>query len=135
MTEHLLQIVKSGKGVEEAGIPPIDFRGFHQTFSGVAAPGRDAAHKIEAFEQIQIVAGGLAVDPQRAGHFAQIEGGSLLVGEHRAQPPRNQWRSITSSPGPSSVRLSGMVPPLGRRKDFQTTDDTDFTDEEGILRD
>ena len=39
VTKDLLDAMQSGKGVEEAGVAPIDLGGLHEALAGVATPG------------------------------------------------------------------------------------------------
>jgi hypothetical protein len=90
MTEQMFQIINSGQGVKEPDVPPIHLGRFDKPLSCISAPRRNAADKIESFEQIEVVSNCFAIDFQGTGHWAQIQCVSLLMSHHGAQTTQKQ---------------------------------------------
>jgi hypothetical protein len=90
MAEQMFQIINSGQGVKETDVPPTHLGRFDKPLSCISAPRRNAADKIEPFEQIEVVSNGFAIDSQRTGHSAQIQCVSLLMSHHGAQTTQKQ---------------------------------------------
>lgn len=50
VAEEVLQRGEAGERVQDAGVPPINFGGLDEAFSGVASPGWEGADEVEAFQ-------------------------------------------------------------------------------------